>query len=361
VPDRRHLTVAVLAVVAGGCAVRGPIGDKAGGVPGGKVVLRLAVVSSQLRERPPVQYFISRVKELSGGNVTITVRYNWKSPDPTAEQQVVKATAAGVVDLGVVGSRVFDTMGVRTLQALTAPMLIDSYPLENAVLHNRVATQMLAGVARLHVVGLALVGNGLRKPVAVARPLLRRRDWRGITFGTYLSEVQEETIRALRATPLVAFSALRNHFLAAGQLEGFEFNDLSYYINNYWDQAHYITANVILWPQIDVLVASPHAMAQLTSQQQDWLQQAAREAADTSARTMAADEASVVATICEHGTRFAQATRGDLLSLHLAVAPVSARLERNRQTASFIARIEAIKRATPAGSPLPAPKDCVRK
>jgi TRAP-type C4-dicarboxylate transport system substrate-binding protein len=359
VSDLRRLIITALAFLASGCAVQGPFGDKAGGVPGGKVVLRLANVSSQLQERPAVAYFIRRVEVLSGGNISIRVLYNWKSPQRNAEQEVVRATAAGTsADLGVVGTRVFDTMGVSSLQALTAPMLVDSYPLENAVLHSRIPTHMLAGVARLGVTGLALIGNGMRKPVAVKKPLLGPKDWRGIRFGTYLSKLQEDAIRALGATPVVAFSALRTHYLQTGLLTGFEMNALTYYVNGYWSQARFITANVNLWPQVDVLVANPSVLAHLTPQQRGWLEQAAREAADRSATMMSRAESMVTPTICSRGARFVNASGADLASLRKAFAALYARLERDAQTKSFIARIQSMKPAVPAG-PTPAiPKGC---
>jgi TRAP-type transport system periplasmic protein len=352
---------AMIAIVAGGCAAGGPAGDKAGGVPGGTVVLSLATASSQLQERPAIEYFIRQVEALSGGNLSIQVRYNWGSYAPNAEQQIVQAVSAGTVDLAVVGSRIFDTMGVRTFQALTAPMLIGSYALENAVVRSDIARQMLVSLARLHVAGLGLLANSLRMPVAVAKPLLGPASWQGITFGTYLSEGQEEAIRALGATPLVAFGAVRDHFLTTGQLQGFEFDLLRYEQNVYWSKAPYITANVALWPQVDVLMASPNRLAALTAQQRGWLQQAAQEAADRSANLTAAAEASVVPALCSHGTRFAQASQGDLASLRETFARVYLDLESDPQTRSFISQIQAIERATPPGPALIIPDGCLAR
>jgi TRAP-type C4-dicarboxylate transport system substrate-binding protein len=358
---RALAAAAVLTIVAGGCAISGPAGDKAGGVAGGTAVLSLATVSSQLQERPAVEYFIRQVEALSGGNLRIQVRYNWGSYAPNAEQQVVQAVSTDTVDLAVVGSRVFDTMGVRTFQALTAPMLIGSYTLENTVIRSDIARQMLASLAGLHVAGLGLLANGLRMPVAVARPLLGPASWQGITFGTYLSEGQEEAIRALGATPRVAFGPVRNHFLTSGQLQGFEFNLLPYQISGYWGQARYITANVALWPQVDVLMASPDRLATLTSQQRGWLQQAAGEAADRSATVTATAEAGVVPALCSHRVRFAQASQGDLTSLRQAFARVYPNLESDPQTRSFISRIQAIERVTPAGAGLTIPDSCMAR
>jgi TRAP-type C4-dicarboxylate transport system substrate-binding protein len=320
-------------------------------------------VSSQIQERPAVAYFIRRVEALSGGNVSIDVLYNaGGAPNPDAEQVVAREVSAGSpAQLAVVGTRVFDTMGVRSFQALGAPLLIDSYPLENKVVGSRIARQMLGGLAPLHLSGVGLLAGGLRKPVAVKRPLLGQADWRGITFGIYLSQVEEEAVRALGARPLVAFSSLRSHFLASGQLQGYEFTLLSYSVNGSWSQAHYITANVNLWPLVDVLVASPGRLAQLTSQQLGWLEKAAREATERSARLMASAENRVLPTICSKGTRLADASRADLGWLRKAFAPLNSRLESDPQTKSFIARIQALKRATPAGPGIAIPKGCVAK
>lgn len=351
--------MAALALLLSACGVRGPIGDKAGGVPGGRAVLLLATVSSQIQERPAVEYFISRVESLSGGNIRIAVRYNWASTHPDAEQQVVKAVAAGTIDLGVVGTQVLDTLGVRGFQALNAPLLVSSYPLEEAILRSGIPREMLASVGRLDVNGLALLGNGLRKPVGVAKPLLGPANWRGITFGIYKSNVLEQSVRALRATPLVAFSGLRSYYLSTGRLQGYELNVFRYYINGAWSQAHYITANVNLWPQVDILMANPWRLAQLTSQQQGWLEQAARDAADRSVNQLVRAEIAALPAICAHGTRFAYATRSALLRLRQAFMPVYSRLEQDPQTNRFIARIERIKRALPPARVPAIPRSCL--
>lgn len=41
--------------------------------------------------------------------------------------------ASGTADLAWVRTQVFETLGVESFQALTAPMLIDSYPLEQVL------------------------------------------------------------------------------------------------------------------------------------------------------------------------------------------------------------------------------------
>ena len=198
------VALVLAAVAAAGCSAA-TNGDKAGGgPPSGPLVLRMASTPSGLNYVPAVADFARRVSVLSGGALQIKVISQWGLYAPGAEAQVIRATAAGQVDLGWAGSRVFDTIGVPGLGALSAPMLIDSYPLETAVLKSSLPARMLAGLSRVHVTGLAVLGDVLRHPIAVRRSLLAPADWRGLSIGTYRSGVQEQAIRALGAIPVVA-------------------------------------------------------------------------------------------------------------------------------------------------------------
>ena len=138
--------VAAIAVLAtAGCSGgSGGSEDKAGG-SGEPVVLRLANTNGQLDFTPAVVEFVDRVEELSGGELRIEAVDEWGDSAPDAEQQVVSDVSAGEIDLGWVGTRVFDTLDVKSFQALTAPMLVDSYALESAVIESGMTEQMLDG------------------------------------------------------------------------------------------------------------------------------------------------------------------------------------------------------------------------
>jgi TRAP-type C4-dicarboxylate transport system substrate-binding protein len=166
---------ALVAVVAGGCSGDGAGSDKAGGA-GEPVVLRMASTASNLEYFPAITDFVSGVEKRSGGNVRIEVVKQWGGFAADAEQQVVRAVATGQVDLGHAGTRVFDTMGVTSFQALQAPMLIDSYALERAVIEGGIPQEMLQGLDRVGVAGLGVFGGGLSKPIAVEQPLLGSAD-----------------------------------------------------------------------------------------------------------------------------------------------------------------------------------------
>jgi TRAP-type C4-dicarboxylate transport system substrate-binding protein len=353
------LALILAAVAAAGCSAAAG-GDKAGGPAGGPVVLRMASTPSGVSYAPPVADFVQRVRSLSGGSVQIKVISQWGDYAPDAEAQVVHAVAHGTVDLGWAGSRVFDTMGVPAFGALSAPMLIDSYPLENAVIKSAVPARMLAGLSRLQVTGLAVLGDVLRHPYAVHRPLLAPADWRGLSIGGYRSAAQEQAVRALGATPVVAFGPYRAHDLASGAIQGFELDMRTYVHLGLVASARYVTANVVLWPQFDVLFANPARLASLTGQQRAWLQQAAA-ASRGSVMLAASQNAPYIEQACALGARFVTATPADLAALRQAFTPVYRSLETDPQTSGLIAQIQHLKKATPPG-PAPAiPAGCAAR
>src|SRR5687767_1025045 len=179
------LAVAV-AILAGGCSSGGPSRDKAGG-PGEPVVLRMAGATDDPRLHPSVDYFVHRVEEVSGGELRIELVNKWGDFAPDAEQQIVRDVADGEFDLGSVGTGVFDTMGILSFQALTAPMLIDSYALQNAVIQSGITDEMMRSLDGVGVMGLGVLPDGLRKPIGVETPILAPADWRDIAFGTMRS------------------------------------------------------------------------------------------------------------------------------------------------------------------------------
>jgi len=330
--------------------------DKVGG-RGEPVVLRLGNVNSGPQYVPAIEQFAKRVQNVSAGSLQVEISYSVGDYAPDAETQLLRAVANGSWDLGFVGTSLLDTLEVSTFAGLTAPMLIDSYALEEAVIKSDIPAQMLGGLDPLGVTGLAVLGDGLRRPIGIDKPIVTPADWRGIGFGTYPSVNQSATIRALGATPGPGFAAAREQAIEAGTIQGYEFH-LSAYHNNLAEKtAPYISANVILWPRTLVLFVNPDRFGRLTAEQRGWLEQVAADTAASSAG-LVADETNVVRDICLTGGRFAEASESDLAALRNALAPVYTALERNAATKTFIERILELKGATAAAPGLVVPPDC---
>ena len=352
------LILAVTATVAGtACSVDGDGGDDKAGGGGPPVHLRLANTGGEIAQTPAVEYFVERVDELSGGNVRIEVVNQWAEFASDAEQQVVNDVAAGEVDLGWVGSRVFDTLGVKSFRALTAPMLIDSYALENAVTESGITDDMMKGLDELEAHGLAVLADALRRPMGVDAPILAPADWKGTSFGTLKSDGQVEAIGALGGDPVEIFGPHRRDALDDGTLQGFEFG-LRQYTDPQWSsRAPYVAVNVHLWPQMDVVLANPGRLDELTPKQRGWLEDAAGDAARRSAE-LANRDAWALDVACQGGARFAEASEEDLASLREAFEPVYANLRRDSRTKAFIERIQALKQSTRAEPGLALPSEC---
>lgn len=358
--NRRDVLVGLVltSAMAGGCAGP-PLGaDKAGGQAAGPVLLRMVGTPSDLGDVPPVEEFVRRVAMLSDGAVRINVINQWGNYAPDAEAQVVRAVRSGGSDLGWAGSRVFDSMGVSSFEALSAPMLIDSYPLENTVLQSSMPGQMLEDLKGVGVTGLGILGSGIRLPIGVRRPLLTPADWRGISFGTSRSNVQEQAIRALGATPVEAFGPFRRHDLDTGAIQGFELDVRRYANLRLEGRAPFVATNVALWPEFDVLFASPGLLSSLSDQQRGWLERAAGDAAKDSVN-LVGDDATHVRQACAAGSRFVSATPANLAALRRTLSVVYRAMERDARTKSFIAQIQQLKKATPPGPAPDMPASCI--
>jgi TRAP-type C4-dicarboxylate transport system substrate-binding protein len=344
----------VLLLTSGG-ALRAGDDDKAGG-DDDPVVLTMADLNSLTN--PAVQRFVDEVAELSDGELRVDVTNAWGHWAPDVEQQVVRDVAAGEADLGVVWTHTFDMLGVDAFRALNAPMLIDSYPLQKAVLGSELPGEMLAELDALGVTGLAVLADGLYKPIAVDHPLLSPADYAGITFSSRRSTTHEQSILALGAWPEVAIGAVRDGGVGSGAIDGFEMTLLFSTMNpGLFLAAPYVTANVDLWANPLALIANPDRLAGLTEGQRDIVTRAAMTASEQSSGIVDRD-AELLAELCGDGVRFANASDDDLVAMREAFAPVYETLELDAQTADFIARIEELKAATDPGPALDVPSEC---
>jgi TRAP-type transport system periplasmic protein len=336
---RPAVVLAVLAVLAG-CG--SPGFNKAGDSrPHHPVVLTLANVNGSTGE---LDGFTNNVWRLSRGTMRIDVKYRWRLGQVKPETGLIGDVRAGKADLGVVGSRAWDSVGVNGFRALGAPLLIDSYALQERVLRSPMIGQMLAGLRPLGLAGIGVLPGPLRKPLGITRPLLKPADYAGLKIGVQQSLVAGATMRALGATPvwfpvtwpITGFDAAEEHISA---IQG----------NQYDRVGKYLTANVNLWPRPLVVFANGKAWAALTPAQQGTLTRAVTGDVAAETTVVRGEERTDTATLCRRGRlRFLDATPADLAALRRAVQPVYAQLDRDPQTRRYIRQIEALRQAIPA-------------
>jgi len=135
-----------------GCA--GPRLDKAGELVGhAPVILTLA---NPLGSSEELDGFATEVAQLSAGSIRIDVRSRWRYGQADFEDGLIGDVRSGKADLGVAGTRAWDSVGVTSLRALSAPLLIDSYALQERVIRSPLAAQMLNGLTPLGLLGLGV-------------------------------------------------------------------------------------------------------------------------------------------------------------------------------------------------------------
>ncbi len=145
-----------------------------------------------------VDPFAAAVARLSDHTIRIDVKNDWRRRTGSFEPAVIGDVKAGRVDLAAMASRAFDGAGVRSFDALHAPLLIDSYALQQRVLASPLVDTMLGGLKPLGVVGLGVLPGPMRKPLGVSR-LVRFADYRGKTIAISPSRVAEQSFRSLGA------------------------------------------------------------------------------------------------------------------------------------------------------------------
>ena len=125
---------------------------------------------------------VDRVAKLSRGRLRIAVNERWA---PSHERQLLLDVARGEADLGWSHTSSFEELGVRSFDALDAPMLVDGYEIERAVLRSPLAAEMLTGPGAVGLHGLALLSGPLSRMVGVGQAMRKPGDLDHLGFGVH--------------------------------------------------------------------------------------------------------------------------------------------------------------------------------
>ena len=310
-------------------------------------VLHLALFLSDGEE---IQPFLDNVQRLSHGTLRIEVHGNWRSGEPDFERRLIGDVRAGKADLGAVGSRAWDGDDRAMMRALGAPLLVDSYALQERVLRSPLAARMLADVRHDDVQGIGLLPGPLRIPIAVPHPLTGPASYRGLRIAVQFSRTAVDTMRTLGATPVER--------PAQPSLAGLDASEEQLYViygARHDKIARHLTVNVVLWPRTLVIFAG----GGVTADQRAILRQAAAQAVAPIAEALAKRDRDDAETLCRRGADFVTVTDVERTALRQALQPVYDRLERDPATADAIAQIATMHGpggpAAPARCAAPAP------
>jgi TRAP-type C4-dicarboxylate transport system substrate-binding protein len=314
-----------------------PTGDpnKAGGAGQNRLTLTILTGESDPGEATA---YAQAVESASAGTIDVKVDNGLSvGVKATYETDVIQTVAAGKAELGFVAARAFDTLGVKSFQALHAPFLIDSYALEDKVLSSDWGRRLLEGPRQIGVVGLGYLQGPMRRPLGITRDLLTLADFQGAAIGIRGSTLNTSSMKALGAIPRV---------FVQGDTSGLDAMEahLGIIDNAGYDTgAKSLTGNVIFWPRPGVIMANAAALDGLTAGQQRIL----REAADATYQQSVIDVAHFSTVhrddLCGRGLKIVNASQDALMALRKAVQPVYDDLETDPGTKATIEAVTALR------------------
>lgn len=309
-------------------------------------VVSLRIGTDDFPGRPAaeqIEQFAQQVANLSEGRISIEPVWQaagTESYRPDWDQQVARLVISGELDLALVPSRAWDTLGVDTLRPLSAPLLIDSEELLAAVLTSELADQMLADLEPIGVIGLAVFPEGLRHPFAFEQALLGPGDYVDGTIRTPTSDVSAAMFGAWGAR-VDDRRVDRDHH--RGIDSGFVLQP-----------GGVATANVTLYPKANVLVVNAETLSGLSDGDRELLEQAATATLSWAIGSLRGETA-LAEEFCAAGGVIVHADDADVDALRQAVEPV---LEDIRSAAtanaSILDAIETLRTELPR--PVPAPE-----
>jgi TRAP-type transport system periplasmic protein len=345
------LLLAALALVAAGCRS----GTKSGGQREEETVI-LSIATHDAADRDLAEY-IAAVSRLSGGSIRFDLKEGWRSEEVASDRGTVADVRAGKVDLAKVGVGSLDTLGVDDFQAVMAPFLVDGLGVEEKLLTSDLPAQMLVGVDRLGVQGVAMLPGEPRRPFGLTRRLLAASDYRNAVIGSAPSTVSARTFRTLGAT---ARGYLPRN-LPPWDYDGAELDLLTLERNHYDAPGSSLTANVAFWPRAFVVVANRSVFAKLTTGQRRALRDAGRAAVAPAVARLRTEDRQEAAILCRRGALdVIAATPSQVATLRAAVRPVYVELERDPETTAFIRAIKAMKRRPSPPEPSHCPRQLAR-
>ena len=305
---------------------------------------RVLTMLDPFSNRQVLTEFAGQVERLSDGAMRIRI-VEAGHDGPDYEAATIRDMRRGRADLAFAGSRAWDEFGAQSLRALGAPMLIDSYRLQEHVVASDLVGPMLEELRPLGLVGLGILPGPIRRPLGAEQPLAAPGDFRRLAIGTQQSNVADATVRALGADAHRYPVEVAN----LNGVDGIEHSVQAIENSGLDTEGSHLMTNVDLWPRPVVLFANRRSWRGLTGDERRMLRTAAANAVPERTAAERSLEAESSGNLCRRGhVTFDRASPPELRALRRAVEPVYSDLERHAGTRAAIEGIGRLKRETEA-------------
>lgn len=307
--------------------------------------LTLSLADDLAAPSDEMKAWMSAVAKTSEGAITLDVHSDWEFGKGDFEKRTIEDVASGRADVGYVGARVFDTVGVDQFEPLLAPFLVDSLDLQATIFSQGIPQGLLASVRGAGVEGLAVLPGPMRTMLGVRRTFTRVGDFAGAVVGIQSSTVTEATFHALGATtrPLATEAPLDG-------VDGYEQQLSSIYSNHYDVSSKAVTGNLDFWPKTYVVIMNRKAYQRLSQAQRHELSAAATLAIPTAEKAARSEDEQALQGVCSTSLGLVRASAAELAQMRSAVRSVYAEIAQTPGNAALLTRIEALKAQQQVGS-----------
>jgi len=359
VPQASFLVAVLLTVAA--CTFEDPPDKPTQAAPTASVAARVLRLGTQedgnVPTRVQVEEFVRQVGERSGGRLVIEPVFRAGGDEVRGWDQIVARKAiSGELEMAVVPSRAWDTEGVLSFRALSAPFLVSSDAVIKKAVEPALADGMLAGLTGTGVTGLALFPEGQRMLFSFKDPMLTPADLSGKVIRAPRSETTFAALTALGGLPDDLPDYEFGEKVDAGLVAGAE-SSLAYagtLPTAFTPTGRAIaTGNLVLSSKFNTLVINSKVMDGLEEQDRQVLRDAA-EGTRNWATGLLPSLALVAKTYCQDGGKVVLATQAQASAFRDATAAVYTELEMDAGTKALIATLRQLAANAPPDAPVEA-------
>jgi TRAP-type C4-dicarboxylate transport system substrate-binding protein len=314
------VTAASVAVVLGGC--QAPAVDK-NGARASSPLTTIRIGASNPGD-PELAYFIDALGKTSQHRLRVDIdRQTYYTETPGGEARLAGAVRSGAVQMGYVPTRDWATTGDPAFRAVQSPFLLSTTAAAVELARGPLAHQLLAGLDREGVHGLALIPGQARRLVS-REPITTVADLADTKIRITDNPGTARLIAALGAVPIQGLNAgetgaaLENGTVAAVELEPNQIKQNSYNL-----AAPYITSFGLI-PKLWILMVNGASWKRLAHADRFAMKQAAAQTVVHAAKADPATEFRDLTLLCLNGSvlvRPSDAALGDFVHASAPAGP----------------------------------------
>ena len=221
-----------------------------------------------------MEYMAKLLAEKSGGKLTIQI---YPSQQLGAERPCVELLQIGSLALTKASASIIEGF-IPKYRVLSLPYIFKSREHSYRVLDGPIGRELLLSGDEFWLRGLTFYDAGFRSFYTKDRPIMTPEDLSGLKIRVMKSPTAVNMIKAMRGSPTPISWAELYTALQSGVLDGAENNTNYFYMSHHYEVCKYYCLNEHTCVP-DVLLMSIKIWNQLTTEEQEWLQEAATESA----------------------------------------------------------------------------------